>query len=139
MTGAPANGKPSAAPRDETLDRIADMATDLKDLARVRMELVAEQVRDATVHGRRAMWLALVAAAATATAVVFVVRGLAAGIASRLDPTQAWLADLATGALVLGAVVGAHFVRLAAGRRRRVRRLERTLEPRGGTARAGRT
>ena len=80
MTGAPANGKPSAAPRDETLDRIADMATDLKDLARVRMELVAEQVRDATVHGRRAMWLALVAAAL-----------LRVGAEAAADPTP-WIA-----------------------------------------------
>lgn len=134
---SPENGH-AEQPSDETLERLAGMAADLTDLARVRVELVHERVRDASVHGKRALWAALVAGAATVAAVVLVVRGAAAGVAALFGPSGAWLADVLVGALVLAAVVVTHFARHAASQRRRVRRLERRLaaqEPaRGGTS-----
>ncbi len=129
---SPRNGHAAAGPGDETLERLAGMAADLSDLARVRIERVHERVRDASVQGRRALWAGLVAAAVSVTAVVLVIRGASAGVASLLGPGSAWLADLLVGVLALAAVVVTHFARHAAVQRRRVRHLERRLAPKGG-------
>ena len=115
---------------EETLETLTRLAEDLRILARVRLEVLREHVLEVGARGRRALWMTVIGIAATVTAIVLLVRGASEGVARLFAAEHAWMADVATGAVVLAGVLVVHLAREALRRRRRVRSLKRELEPR---------
>jgi len=114
---------------EESVAIVTRMGETLRGLARVRAEVLREQVLAAAERGAREIWMAIAGAAATVTAIVLLVRGASDGVAGLFAPDHAWAADLAVGAAVLVSLLSAHLAREALRRRRRLRRLKREMEP----------
>jgi cytochrome c biogenesis protein CcdA len=115
--------------REQDAATLASLADDLEMLARIRIGIVRERIDETLATSRRLLLRSLAFGSAVIVAVVLLVRGVAGGV-SVLVPGREWLAELLTGAVVLGALFLTHRVRRLLSRRRRLRALRRELQPR---------
>jgi len=106
---------------------LAALADDLELLARIRIRIVREQIRETLGVFRRYLLQSLVIGALAIAAVVFLVRGFVGGV-SQLVPGWEWAAELATGVLILGGGFAVHALRRRTSRHRRLRELRRELD-----------
>jgi hypothetical protein len=119
----PGSGSDPAAgeERDDSsavAERLGELAAELGVLARIRLDLLREDLRKTGWRGLSGLWLGLVAAAATVAGVVLLLTGLA-GWLGAVIPAGAGVAQLIVGGgTLLAVIVVARGMRAGAERRR---------------------